>query len=265
MSPSHRHLSRERAAKLAACLAGCLLPLASLAQSSDAAPLVIAITASAPSFSTLNAAGKLEGFNVDLAYQICQHLKRPCKLEITRFPEIIPSVSAGKAALGIGNTLKTAEREQQVAFTRPYWRSTSSFIGLKRLGISDPLAGLGEHKICALKGSKQADFLVSQGSAVQFTALTSNQEAITYLQNEQCQLALLPTLQALPFLQSAAGSAHAFIGKPMTSHDLGGEVHMVVQREQKALLQQINQVLDELISNGTHERLMRQHFPFSIF
>jgi ABC-type amino acid transport substrate-binding protein len=77
-------------------------------------PLLIAITGTVASFSAPNERGELAGFNIDMAQAICQRLKRECRFDVRKFPEILPQVAAGKADIGMGNYLKTPERERQV-------------------------------------------------------------------------------------------------------------------------------------------------------
>lgn len=242
--------------------------LALAAPAGYAQELVVAITATAPSFSQRGADGELSGFNVDLVRAICARLGRTCRLEATPFPEIIPGVAAGRADLGVGNTLKTPERERQVAFTVPYWRSTSSFLGPRAAATGfRPEAALAEARVCVVRETRQAAHVVQlagRDGHGRVMALPGNADVLAALRGGQCAYAFLPTMQALPFLQSVDGAAYAFLGTPESRDGLGGDVHMVVRPDQPELLRQINRALDELIRDGTHERLSRRHFPFSI-
>lgn len=242
----------------------CLISLAavlSLARGVHAEELVVLVTPRSVPFSWLDERGQLVGFNVDIAQAICRELKRECRLETRRFPEVIPEVASGAAAIGLANFLRTPEREKQVAFSIPYWRSSSAFVG--RDGDA-PATERG--RICVIAGSMQEAWLAAaerRGQA-EVVAHESNQSVLDQLAAGVCPVALLPTMQALPFLQSEAGRGFGFIGAPLAGEGLGGAVHLVVRPGDSALLEAVNRAIDTLISSGEHERLARQYFPFSI-
>lgn len=229
-------------------------------------PLVVAITGTAIPFSHRNKHGELIGFNVDIVRTLCQRLKRECQFEVRKFPEILPLVAAGKADIGVGNYLKTPEREQQVRFSLPYWRSTSSFIGAQTIKLP-PLEQIPlHHRLCITQDSKQSAFMhtISKGKTEAIVPSASNQQALDHLKAQHCTLALMPTMQGLNFLQSPAGKGYAFLGTPLTQEGLSGDVHIVIKPASGNLQQQIDIILRELIADGTHERLSRKYFPFSI-
>lgn len=230
-----------------------------------AQPLVIAITDSAQPFSQYDARGKLAGFNVDLVHELCRRLAQPCTLRAMPFPEILPAVAGGQADIGMGNLLKTPERERQVRFSIPYWRSTSSFVGLRGSELPRTEEQLPHGRICAITGTHQLRYLQQlKRSDGRIVTTQGNGETLDKLARGECDLVLLPTVQALPFLQSPAGQAFAFIGTPRTRQHLGGDVHIALPPDNSGLQQRVDAALLEMIRDGTHERLSRRHFPFSI-
>ena len=165
----------------------------------------------------------------------------------------------------MGNLLKTPERERLVRFSIPYWRSTSSFIGAHGSALPAADDRLPQARICAIADTRQHHYLLqlkrNGGSVV---ATHGNGETIDKLTRGECALALLPTVQALPFLQSPAGREFAFIGAPRTRHQLGGDVRIALPPDAAGLQQRVDAALREMIRDGTHERLSRRYFPFSI-
>lgn len=229
-------------------------------------PVVVAITGTAVPFSHLDEQGELVGFNVDIVRAICQRLKRECRFDVHKFPEILPMVAAGKADIGVGNYLRTPEREHRVRFSLPYWRSTSSFIGAQTLKLP-PLDLIPlQHRLCIAQDSKQLAFMQSlaKGKTDAIIPTTSNQQTLDHLMARDCTLILVPTMQGLNFLQSPAGKGFAFLGSPLTQEGLSGDVHIVIKPAAADLQQRIDAILRELIADGTHERLSRKYFPFSV-
>ncbi len=229
-------------------------------------PLVVAITGTAVPFSYLDEKGELVGFNADIAHAICQRLKRACRFEVRKFPEILPMVAAGRADIGIGNYLKTPDRENQVLFSIAYWRSTSSFIGTERLKLPAPEAIARQLRTCVTEGSRQHGYLqgLTQRQAEMILPSATNQQAFENLAAGRCALVLAPTMQGLNFLQSPAGKGYAFLGAPLSQEGLGGDVHLIVKPDADNLRQQIDAALRGLIADGTHSRLSQKYFPFPI-
>lgn len=257
------HTKRDSA--LRKCLGGLLLGLLTWTLPAHAQELVFAVTSSSVPFGYHTPQGELVGFNVDLGRAICEQLKRPCRFEAMPFPQILPAVNAGRADIGLGNVLKTPERERQVAFSVPIWRSTSSFVGLAGTHQTTPAQAIREQTVCVVEGSAQQVYLRTLGGpSPLLLARASNQAVLEGLQQGACALALLPTMQVLPFLQSPAGKPYAFIGPPMGQEGLGGTVHMVVRPDRADLLTSVNEAIQTLIRNGTHEKISRRYFPFSI-
>jgi len=230
-----------------------------------ARPLLIAITDSAAPFSQRNARGELTGFNVDLARELCKRLAQACRLQAMPFPDILPAVAAGKADLGMGNLLKTPERERLVRFSAPYWRSTSSFIGPHGSTLPTADDRLPQASVCAIADTRQHHYLQQlkrDGGSI--VATHGNGETLDKLTRGECTLALLPTVQALPFLQSPAGREFAYVGAPRTRQQLGGDVRIALPPDDAELQQRVDAALRAMIRDGTHERLSRRYFPFSI-
>ncbi len=245
------------------CWVGVCAALPWVMAHAQSTPLTVAITATAPPFAFKDDAGVLKGFNVDLVQAMCERLQRACRLEVMRFPDVIPAVNAGRADVGVANTLKTPEREKLVRFTRVVWRSTSSLIGRRELGSAPSTQLLGTVQTCGITGTRQLAWLAERVSRPPVSA-AGNTEVMDLLIQNQCDMTLLPMQQALPFLQSPAGQRFGYIGTPLSDSGLGGDVHMVVRPGTDRLQADVDQALDSLVRDGTHERLSRRYFPFGI-
>lgn len=250
-----------RAAAFAIAMIG-----ASAAAAAADDPLRIGLTATSQSFSTADASGGLSGFNVEIISEICRRIARRCEMKEVPFRDVIPSVAAGTLDIGVGNTLKTPERARQVLFTLPYWRSTSSFVGKAGKPLPHLSALLTDHRVCAIAATRQDAFLRGLPGAGDKSVVTlpSNKETLSGLQGGACDFALVPTMQALPFLQASEGNGFAFRGLPLIDQGLGGDVHMVVTPGKPELLKEVDAALAAMIREGAHEKISRRFFPFSI-
>lgn len=229
-------------------------------------PLRVGLTATTQSFSVADPSGGLSGFNVEVVTEICRRIGRRCEMKEIPFREVIPSVAAGAFDIGVGNTLKTPERARQVLFTLPYWRSTSSFVGKAGKPLPHLSALLTDYRVCAIAATRQDAFLRGLPGAGDKSVITlpSNKETLLGLQDGACDFALVPTMQALPFLQASEGNGFAFRGLPLVDQGLGGDVHMVVTPAKPELLKEIDAALAAMIREGVHEKISRRFFSFSI-
>lgn len=228
--------------------------------------LQVAITATAQGFSVPEANGGLAGFNVEIINEACRRMERKCQLTEMAFRDVLPAVAAGRVDIGVANTLKTPEREKQVLFTIPYWRSTSSFVGKSGQPLPDLTALLTGRRVCAIAGARQEGFLRGLPGANEKAVVPrpSNRDTLLALRDGECDFAFVPTMQALPFLQAPEGAGFAFRGLPLIEKGLGGDVHMVVTPGNTDLLKALDAALAGLIRDGAHERISRRYFPFSI-
>lgn len=237
-----------------------------VAVQSHGADLVVVLTPKSVPFSYSDDQGRLVGFNVDIANAICRELARSCRLEVMPFPEIIPAVSGRGVDLGLGNFLRTPEREALVRFSAPYWRSTSVFVGRPGSPAGENGEFLPDGRICVIAGSMQAKYLDARigDRADGVIDVAANQDLLDRLQDETCASALLPSMQALAFLRSDEGRPFVFLAAPLVEQDLGGTVHIAIRPDDPGLLESVDRAIATLVRSGEHERIARKYFPFNI-
>lgn len=91
-------------------------------------------------WSFQDASGKLQGFDIDIANDLCERMKASCTIVAQDFDGLIPSLMAGKfdtiiAALGI-----TDKRKESIDFSRPYANTKAGFFARK----GSPMSGLAD-------------------------------------------------------------------------------------------------------------------------
>src|SRR5258708_25705124 len=100
--------------------------------------LIVATYSTSPPLAYIDEAGKLVGFEIDVAREIAKELRgAPNKVEFVgvqsdgRFPAALP----GKVDFGLCSTTITGDRAVRIAFTRPYLDTGGSVIARKDAGI----------------------------------------------------------------------------------------------------------------------------------
>ena len=119
---------------------------ATLAGGADAAEDRIIKIASEGAYAPWNftaAGGKLEGFDIDLANELCNRIKVKCEIVAQDWDGIIPSLQAKKYDAIMAGMSITDERKQVIDFAGPYANSPNGYLVSK----ASPLAkmpGTGE-------------------------------------------------------------------------------------------------------------------------
>lgn len=244
----------------------CALFLMAMSVAAQAEELVVAYTKSSVPFSFKNDQGVRVGFNVDMGHAICDAMKVQCVYKAMDFSEMLPAVSKGQVDIALPNMLKTPMRAKKVAFTIPYWRSTSIFMGPVDYPFEKRESAVEKSTVCAISNTRQYEYLKKYkgAAASEIIETTTTQDTLDKMQTGECTLVLLPTLQSVAFLESEDGFGYGFLGTPISKNGLGGNVHIIVRPKHSGLLERVDHALETLIKDGTHERITRKYFPLSI-
>lgn len=243
-----------------------LVAMVLIASAARAEDLKVGVTIDSRPFSYLDESGRHVGFNVDMAKEICARMKAACTFVFEEYAHLLPKVRDGELDFALPNMLKTAAREKQAAFTKAYWRSTSSYVGPVDFSFGNVDRVLEEEKICAIDKTKQSAYLRKKmGDAVhQLVVTTTTKENLENMTQGKCRLLLMPTMQSLSFLQSDAGRGFGYLGEPIFGQGLGGNVHMIVRPDRPDLLKEVDAALESMIADGMHKTITKRYFPFKM-
>lgn len=218
--------------------------------------------------------GGLSAFNEDLAREICRRINVRCKTSHMLFAEILPGIEAGQIDLGLGNFLRTPEREKRVGFSDAIWRSSSRLIGSHESAVrfagnsrqEVTLAALRQARIVTVINSTQQAYLkqIAGEQGLTVLAVDTMDEVFVQLRQGKADFGLLPMLSAYSMLHRDPGGGLEFVGQPLVDNGLGGTVHMALPKDDEALRLSVNQGIAELRADGTYHRIVRRHFPFSL-
>ena len=103
------------------------------------------------------AGGKLEGFEIDLANDLCNRMKVKCEIVAQDWDGIIPALQAGKYDAIMAGMSITDERKKVIEFSVTYANSPNSFLVAK----NSPLA--------KMPGTNQAISLTAQPAEAEKT------------------------------------------------------------------------------------------------
>ena len=170
--------------------------------------VVVALTDSTPNFSMHMPDGSFKGINVEVAAQVCARLRLHCRFQPMPLVALVAQVRDGKAQIGFGNLAKTAEREQFMLFSRPYWRSTSVFVGRRELAGKSTADLVRGRKVAVQEGSRQAKWLHENfGQTTTLVSRPTIFDVLATLPLHQADLALAP-MMTMHIVRSISGMGH---------------------------------------------------------
>ena len=95
-----------------------------------------------PPWNNLNAAGELEGAEIDFGNEACKRMGVDCEWVTQDWDGIIPALLNGKYDIIIAGMSITEERKQKVNFTNGYMNDGARFFVLKDSGLANLSVGV---------------------------------------------------------------------------------------------------------------------------
>ena len=115
-------------------------------------------TTLAPPFAMQDADGEWHGLGINLWRDLATVLEVEFVLEERPFAELLPSLVAGEIDAAVAAITTTAEREEAVDFSHPFYTTG--------LGVAVPQEGTGEHWLRVAEGFASIEFLYVVGGLV---------------------------------------------------------------------------------------------------
>lgn len=108
-----------------------LAELAAKAEPAGEETLVMGTNASFPPFETRDDAGKIVGFDVEMAKEIARRLGMAFKIEDMNFDSLPVAVDSGNITMAVAGMTVTEERKENMEFSDGYYTSTQVIITQK--------------------------------------------------------------------------------------------------------------------------------------
>jgi ABC-type amino acid transport substrate-binding protein len=214
-------------------------------------------------FNYVDDAGDLAGFDVDISNALCAIIEISCEIVQNDWGALIPDLLGNEYDAIIASMSITAEREELVNFTIPYYSNMLTFVGKKDGRLSVTNDGLSGKSVGALVGTVSSDYLSSNYADIVTVELYDTQDdALTALFAGEIDLVLGDNLPIYSWLQTDQGNDHEFIGEFI---DINDRISIAVRQTDGDLLDKFNGALIEIIENGTYQEINAKYFPFSIY
>ncbi|MBZ6076785.1 lysine/arginine/ornithine ABC transporter substrate-binding protein [Microvirga puerhi] len=234
------------------------------------------------------AGGKLEGFEIDLANDLCARMKVKCEIVAQDWDGIIPALNAKKYdAIMAGMTI-TDKRKEVIDFSIPYADTPSNFLAAK----DSPLAKMPGTGSAYNLGTQQADaekaiealkpLLKGKTIGVQTATIQANfadkylkgtAEIREYKTTEQHDLDLAAgridgvfagAAQIIGTLEKPEFKDYAVAGPSLTGGVLGAGIAVGLRKDETELKKNFDNAIQAAIKDGTIQKLSLKWFKTNI-
>lgn len=226
-----------------------------------------------PPWNGTNAAGELEGAEIDLAKDLCERMNATCILVAQDWDGIIPALQNGKYDAIIAGMSITAERMEVIDFSQGYATEPASFAAHNNSILIQKLGGvtgtvnldLGESaEIDALKAALKGGVIGVQGSTTHENfvreVLGDTVTVRTYdtqlnleldLAAGRLDAALSDTGSMEAFMATSAGSRISLFGPKLGGGQFGPGVGVGLRQSDTDLKAMFNKAINEARADGT--------------
>jgi octopine/nopaline transport system substrate-binding protein len=230
------------------------------------------------------AGGKLEGFEIDLANDLCGRMKVKCEVIAQDWDGIIPALNAKKYDVIMAGMSATDERRKVIEFSSAYANTPNGFLVAKNSPLAK-MPGTGqsfnlgtqqaaaEKAINAVKAVLKGKTVGVQGSTIHSAFadkyLKGTAEIREYKTTEAHDLdlaagridAVLADAVALSgTLEKPEFKDYALVGPAITGGMLGGGVSAGIRKEDKDLKKSFDEAIQAAIKDGTTQKLSMKWF-----
>ena len=220
-------------------------------------PVRIATAAINPPFEFLDAENQLVGFDIDLANAVCQRLQQACVFTSNEFDRLLPSLKFQRYDVVISGIDVTAERQNQVDFTQPYFTNSATLIAAKGRYVSfEQLKG---KRVGVGTETTHQAWLASTWPDIIAVSYDNYQNALLDIHNSRIDGIIGDTPSMHEVLKSH--SELAAVGQPVTdSRFFGYGIAMAVRKDNSVLKNRLNEALQSLSDDGTLRQLRLRWF-----
>lgn len=203
--------------------------------------------------------GNLTGFDVEIGQALAEKMGMNPVPVTNPFETIIQGLLAKKYDTVIGSLTVTPEREKTVAFTKPYYRSGAQiFVAEENTSIKSA-EDLKGKKIGVQKGSSYEQQALKLTDKDKITTYDSDITALLDLPTGRLDAVITDQMVGFRFIKEGAGKIKD-VGEPLSKDDQA----IAVRKEDKELLEKLNKALDEIVKDGTYDKISQKWFGRNI-
>lgn len=200
---------------------------------------------------------KIVGIDAEIAAAIAEKLGLELVIDDMEFNSIITAVATGAADFGLAGLTVTDERKLEVDFSTSYAKGVQSIIVKEGSAITsyDDLAAEGATYKIGVQLGTTGNIYASDEFGERVTPYNNGSEAVLALQAGDIDCIIIDNEPAKAFV--AANEGLVVLDSPYADEDYAA----CFAKENDALLDAVNQAIEELIMDGTIDAIVEKYIP----
>ena len=223
-----------------------------------------------PPFNFTDQTGRLSGFQVDLAREICAELKieAKCQIQAMPFADLQPALLASTGDAVIAGIAVSSDLRRQFAFSRPFLTLPARFVrNLKAPLKGDTAASLTGLAVGVVSGTAHEAMLKAFFPKITATGFDTDAAMLQAVKSGTVAAGFADGLRLSFWASSeAAQSCCALFDGPYLSERFLGEGLTIMTRKDDAVLTQaFDHALAALSRNGRLQEIYLRYFPYGLY
>jgi len=258
------------------------LSLSTLAFAGDWSKIRIGTEGAYPPWNNMNAAGELEGAEIDLALDLCKRMNAECEFVAQDWDGIIPALQNGKYDAIMAGMSITEERMEKIDFSIGYMTEPASLSALSNTALGtlnapgklnldsmdDEAKGLLSTLQSALAGASvgvqtatiHENFLNEYMPDVTIKVYDTQQNMELDLAAGRIDAALCDKAAMETFAATPAGNGVTLIGPDLFGGSFGAGVGAGIRKSDSDLTAMFNKAIADATADGTVSRISMEWF-----
>lgn len=197
--------------------------------------------------------GNYTGFDVELMEAVAEATGRKAEFQDTSFDTIFLDLAQGNFDAVASATTITEEREKTVDFTNPYYLSEQAIL-VKEGSEIDSVEKLAGATVGVQQGTTGQEFVEETGEAGEVRKYPQGPDAVNAVKTGTVDAVVID----IPVAENAveAGGGIEISAAIPTEEEYG----FAVAEDDKELLEELNEGLEEVIEEGTYARIYEKWF-----
>lgn len=244
-------------------LAALALGTAALAE-----PVKVGIAAEPyPPFTSADAAGNWNGWEVDMINAVCEAAEMECVVTPVAWDGIIPSLVSGQIDAIMNSLSITDERLKVIDFSDKYYNTPAIVMAAKGMGITPTAEGLAGKILGVQVSTMHQDYAQTYFPDAEIKLYQTQDEANQDLLAGRIDAAQADSVGLDAFLTSEAGKACCeSVGAVAYDKEiLGIGAGVGVRKGDDALKAKFNAGIAKILADGTYEEISARYFTTSIY
>jgi len=237
-----------------------------------------------PPWNSKTEAGKLIGFEVELAYTLCRYIGKQCTIVEQDWDGMIPALIMRKFDAIMAGMSITAERQKAISFSQGYADEVASLAVMKGSsleGLDTPAginltkpnaaakkalktltAALAGKTVCVQTATIHQNFLDSGDVGnVNVRTYKTQDEVNLDLASGRCDAALAAAVAFSDYAEKS-GKPVVLTGPTFSGGAFGNGVGVGIRKDDTELLKAFNKAIDQARKNGDISRIATKWFGF---